>query len=170
MIELQKWLRTTKRILHTNRITLKRTTNRGSQSGQHNNDIQYKHKVIPAPSITEIKKRKETIITRFFIKNINHRYQKVNKLRADEQNNINNIISPIQGTKRIDINEKVNKNGKQYNYTQTTLTVQNDNLQHRDINTSNNKYCSMINHSNSHSLIQPTRQLIYFFSCDHKKK
>ena len=71
---------------------------------------------------------KETIITRFFIKNINHRYQKVNKLRADEQNNINNIISPIQGTKRIYINKKLNNNGKKYNYTQTTLTAQNDNL------------------------------------------
>ena len=79
-------------------------------------------------------------------------------------------MPPIQGTKRIDINEKVNKNGKKYNYTQTALTAQNDNLQHRDINTPNNKYCSIINHSNSHSLIQPTRQLIYFFSCDHKKQ
>ena len=92
MVKLQKWLQTAKRILHTNHITLKRTTNRGSQSLQHNNEIQYKHKDIPTPSITEIKKRKATIITRFFIKNINHRYQKVNKLRADEQNNINNIM------------------------------------------------------------------------------
>ena len=112
MVELQKWIRTAKRILRTNRIKLKRTKNRGSQLRQHNNDIHYKHNVIPAHSITEIKNRKETIITRFFIKNINHRYQKVNKLRANKQKNINNIMSPIQGTKRVDINKILNKHGK----------------------------------------------------------
>ena len=74
-------------------------------------------------------------------------------------------MSPIQGTKRIDTKENINKHDKKYNYIHTSLTAQNDKLQHRDINTPNNKYCAIINHSNSHSLFQQTRQLIYFFSC-----
>ena len=48
-------------------------------------------------------------MTRFFISNRNHQFQKLYKLRVEQQNNINNIISPIQGT---DINEKVIKNDK----------------------------------------------------------
>ena len=79
---------------------------RGAQLGQHNNELQYKHKVIHTPSIAEIKKMKDTIITRLFIKTTNHRYQKVHKLRVKQEKSINNIISPNQGTMRTEINNK----------------------------------------------------------------
>ena len=65
-------------------------------------------------------------MTRFFISNRNHQFQKLYKLRVEQQNNINNIISPIQGTMRTDINEKVIKNDRNI-YNQTKLTTQNDN-------------------------------------------
>ena len=70
---------------------------------------------------------------------------------------------------RKDINEKRNKQDKNI-YSPTILTAQNDNLQYRDTHATNNKYCAPINTSYSHSSIQQTRQLIYFFSCGHKKQ
>ena len=48
--ELQKWLRTAKRIIHTNHMKSKRTKQRGSHVRSLNKDLPYKHKVIPAPS------------------------------------------------------------------------------------------------------------------------
>ena len=152
-------VRTSKEAPHCDKNNLyeyyknKEYKNRGSQSGQHNNELQYKHKVVPAPSITEIKERKDTIITRFFIKITNHRYQKVYKLRVEQQNTIHNIVSPNQGTMRTDIKEKENKNDKNI-YTQIKLTVQNDNLKYHNTHATNNKYFATINNSNSHSFIQ----------------
>ena len=84
----------------------------------------------------------------------------------EQQNNINNIISPNQRTMRIDINDKANKHDKLI-YTQTKLSAQNDNLKHHDTYATNKKYCAPINNSTSHSFIQQTRQLIYFISCGH---
>ena len=56
-----------------------------------------------------MKKRKETTITRYFVKNTNHRHQQVYKLRTEEQNNVNHIMSPKQGIIRKDTNDKANK-------------------------------------------------------------
>ena len=115
-----------------------------------------------------MKKRKETTITRFFVQNTNHRHQQVYESRTEEQNNINNIVSPKQGIMRKKITDTVNKQIKLIS-SPTTLTTQKNNLQYSDINAANNKYCAPINTNHLHSIIHQTRQLIYFFSCGHKK-
>ena len=91
MSELHKWKRSAKRIIYKNNIKKKSTKNRGFQSGKNNkkanenNELQYKHTVIPDPIITQIKKIKVTAITRFFISNSNHQFQNVYKLRVEKQ-------------------------------------------------------------------------------------
>ena len=125
-------------------------------------------KLFLLPVSTKWKKRKETTITRYFVKNANHRNQHVYKLCMEEQNNINHIMPTKQGIMRKDINEKANKQDNNI-YPPTILTAQNDNLQYHDTHTTNNKYCVPINTSHPHSSIQQTRQLIYFFSCGPKK-
>ena len=41
---------------------IKEDKKRGSQVGQQNNNLQYKHKVIPAPSINEINREKKQLL------------------------------------------------------------------------------------------------------------
>ena len=53
-------------------------------------DLAYKHKIIPAPSTKEMKKRKETTITRFFETDTNHG-QVYKSCTDDDRVNSNNI-------------------------------------------------------------------------------
>ena len=139
----------------------KSTKQRGSHVGQLNNDLPYKHKVIPAPSIKEMKKRKETTITRFFVQKTNHRHQQVYESRTKEQNTINNIVSLKQGITRKKITDTTNKQNKLIS-SPKILTTQKNNLQYSDISAANNKYCAPINTNHLHSIIHQTRQLIFF--------
>ena len=86
----------------------------------------------------------------------------------EQKNNINNIISPLQRIMRTNINDNDKKHDTII-YTQTKLITRNDNLQYQDTHTINNNYCPRINTSHSQSFIHHTKQLIYFFSCGHKK-
>ena len=86
----------------------------------------------------------------------------------EQKNNINNIILPNQRIMRTNINDNEKKHDKII-YTQIKLTAQNDNLQRQDTYATNNKYCAPINNSHSHGFSHQTRQLMYFFSCGHKK-
>ena len=115
-----------------------------------------------------MKKRKETTITRFFETNTNHRHQQVYESRTEEQNNINNIGYPKQGIMQKKITDTEYKQNKLISPT-TTLKTTKNNLQYIAINATKNKYCAPINSYHLHSVTHKNRQLIYFFSCGHKK-
>ena len=62
MIELQKWLKTAKRIIHTDNLKRKKTLNNIAFTTIAR---KYIHKIIPATDIQIITKRKPTSITSF---------------------------------------------------------------------------------------------------------
>ena len=93
-------------------------------------------------------------------------HRKINPFKPNICSNI--LLFPTKTTTSSILRKKI-EHEIVPNGTKTTLPAQTDNLQHCGINTPNNKYCAIIIHTNSHGLLQPTRQLIYFFSCGHKK-